>query len=98
MSEVADLLVTVAFLVQSALLFWAVYTLHRCSTTIRKQAELIDSLRHLLRRQHHLLANILPEGDCKWMEVTTDVNHALDEAGIHLLTELLQELRKKEEH
>jgi hypothetical protein len=98
-TEVVDLLVTVAFLVQSALLIWSGYALHRCSRTIRKQVELIDAQRDLLRRQHHLLANISPEAGWKWTEVTTNINNLPDEARIHLrvmLTELLQELHKKE--
>jgi hypothetical protein len=91
--------VTVAFLVQSALLIWSAYALLRCSRTIRKQAELIDVQRDLLRRQHQFLANISSEAEWKWTEATTDVNVLPDEARIHLrvmLTELLQELHKKE--
>ena len=71
MSDIADFFVTVAFLVQSALLIWSGYAHHQCSRTIRKQAELIDVQRDLLRRQHLLLANILPEAGWKWTEVTT---------------------------
>jgi hypothetical protein len=38
-TEVVDLLITVAFLVQSALLIWSSYALHRCSRTICKQVD-----------------------------------------------------------
>ena len=75
MSDIADLFVTVAFLLQSALLIWWGYAHHQRSRTIRKQAELIDLQRDLLRRQHHLLTNILPEAGCKWTEVTTQVRY-----------------------
>jgi hypothetical protein len=99
MTEVADLLVTIAFLVQSALLFWSGYALLRCSRTMRKQAELIDLLRDLLKMQHQLLANISPEAGWKWTEVTANINGLPDETRVQLrvmLTELLQELHKKE--
>ena len=71
MSDIADFFVTVAFLVQSALLIWSGYAHHQSSRTKRKQAELIDVQRDLLRRQNLLLANILPEAGWKWTEVTT---------------------------
>jgi len=98
MTEVADLFVTIAFLAQSALLIWSCSALLRCNRTIRKQAELIDVQRDLLRRQHHLLANISPEAGWKWTELTTMINDLPDEARIHLrvmLTELVQELHKQ---
>ena len=71
MSDVADLLVTLGFLVQSALLLWSGYSLHKCSRTIRRQADLIDVQQDLLRRQYHLLANISPESGWKLTEVSS---------------------------
>jgi hypothetical protein len=98
-SDVADLLVTVSFLVQSALLLWWGYSLHKCSKTIRRQADLIDAQQDLLRRQYHLLSNTSPESGWRLTEVSTNINHLPDEARIRLqvmLTELLQELHKME--
>ena len=99
MSDVADLLVTLGFLVQSALLLWSGYSLHKCSRTIRRQADLIDVQQDLLRRHYHLLANISPESGWKLTEVSSDIKQLPDEARIRLrvmLSELLQELHSME--
>jgi len=99
MTEVADLFVTIAFLVQSALLVWSCCALHRCRRTIDRQMKLIEVQLDLLRRQHDLLANISPEAGWNWTEVITNINDQPDEAHIRLrvmLTELFQELHKKE--
>lgn len=99
MSDVADLLVTVSFLLQSALLLWSGYSLHKSSKTIRRQARLIDVQQELLTRQYHLPSNVAPESDWRLTGVSTNISHLPDEDRIRLralLTELLQELHKRE--
>ena len=96
-TDVADLLVTVGFLVQSVLLIWSTCALIRCVKTIRKQVEVIDVLRDLLRMQLQLQASFAAAEGWKWKDATAKVSTSPDEARIQMrvmLTELLQELHK----